>query len=84
MIPGISKIRTTVSGKELPSPRVIGNLLADPNFENHYDSEISVDTNNIMGLMFGQLLTHDSSSRLVYHVKGDIWFGHLDNFSVIF
>lgn len=74
MIAGISKIRKTVSGKELPSPRLIGNLLVDPSFENRYDSEISVDTNNIMGLMFGQLLTHDSTSRLVYHVKGlAIW-----------
>lgn len=72
MIAGISKIRTTVSGKELPSPRLIGNLLVDPSFENRYDSELSVDTNNIMGLMFGQLLTHDSTDRLVYHVQGGV------------
>ncbi|XP_055302477.1 peroxidase-like [Sitodiplosis mosellana] len=67
---GISKIRKAVSGEELPSPRLIGNMLSDPSFENNYSNEVLSDTNNIMGLMFGQLLTHDSSSRLAYNVKG--------------
>ena len=72
MISGTSKIRTAASGMPLPSPRSIGNLLANSIFDNHYDEELSVDTNNVMGLMFGQFLTHDVSNRLVYHVKGDI------------
>ena len=71
MISGISKIRTAASGKPLPSPRSIGNLLANPIFENHDDEELSVDTNNVMGLMFGQFLVHDVGNRLVYQVKGD-------------
>lgn len=46
--------------------------MAEPRFEDSYNEEHTVDTNNIMGLMFGQFLTHDTSKLLRYAVKGDI------------
>lgn len=69
MILGIRKIRTSVSGKELPSPRVIGNLLVEPKFEEKFDKKRAV--NNVMGLFFGQLMAHDTSNKIQYAVKGD-------------
>lgn len=66
LVLGFRKIRTAASGNELLNPRSIGNLLAMPMFENHYDEERTVDTNNVMGLMFGQFLVHDVSTKIMY------------------
>lgn len=77
MISDIRQIRKAASGKELPSPRTIGNLLAESSFDDKYENEKNNFKNNIMGLMFGQFLTHDTSNKLPYVVNGDLVDGKI-------
>lgn len=65
---GVGEIRKTKSKNELPSPREIGNVLAGQFVS--FNGPGSEYTNNLMGLMFGQLLTHDTSNNKQYSIEG--------------
>ncbi|KAJ6633147.1 Peroxidase [Pseudolycoriella hygida] len=58
-----SERRTAIDSIELPSPRIIGNILAENGF-GIQQAAPTVSVLNVFGAFCGQLITHDTGSRI--------------------
>lgn len=70
LISGISEHKRTVNGDELPNPREMGNIMDKATHFKCGKVKCGHDTNNAIGIMFSQMIAHDTTRRMVVEHKG--------------
>lgn len=66
----ISRIKRAVDGDELLNPRVLGNIVEEAEPFKCDTVKCGHDTNNAIGMMFSQMIAHDTTRRMVVEQKG--------------
>lgn len=69
---------------DLPNPRIMGNLIDKTSKFKDANMKCDNHTNNFAGIMFSQLIAHDTSSRKAVAMKGKTIFRILCDFSYKF
>lgn len=66
----ISRIKRAVDGDELLNPRVLGNMVEEAEPFKCDTVKCGHDVNNAIGMMFSQMIAHDTTRRMVVEQKG--------------